>query len=74
MTKSVQKSLKAMPSITKNLTFEESTKFFQSGRKCWKRLKHKEKKNLISIKKLISIIRLATIINNDDIYLSDILR
>lgn len=74
MSKNVQKSLKGMPSITKDLTFEESAKLFQSGRKCWDLLKHKEKKNMITMKKLISIIRIATMINNDDIYLSDIIR
>lgn len=74
MGKNLQKSLKTMPSITKDLTFEESTRLFESGRKCWELLKYKEKKNKITIKKLVSIISLATMINNDDIYLSDILR
>jgi len=63
-----------MPSKNENLTNEESSMLFKSGQKCWNRLKYKERKNVLTIKKLISIIRLALMINNDDIYLSDILR
>lgn len=63
-----------MPSKTGNIVDEESAIIFKSGLKCWNKLKLKEKKNVLSIKTIISIIRLALMINNDDIYLSDILR
>jgi len=63
-----------MPSKTKDLTTEESLKLFESGSKYWTSLKNKEKKNVLSIKKLISILQLALMVNGDDIYLSDILR
>lgn len=63
-----------MPPITEGLTIEESSKLFKSGQKCWNKLKRKEKKNFLSIKKIISIIRLGLMINKDDIYLSDIIR
>lgn len=63
-----------MPSKTEDLTNEESAMLVKSRKKCWNKLKCKEKKNLLTIKKIISIIQLALMINNDDIYLSDILR
>lgn len=63
-----------MPSNTDDLNIEESSMLFKSGQKCWKKLKYKEKKNMLTIKKIISIIRLALMINDDDIYLSDIIR
>jgi len=63
-----------MPSKTKDLTTEESLKLLESGSKYWTSLKIKEKKNVLSIKKLISILQLALMVNEDDIYLSDILR
>jgi len=63
-----------MPSKTKDLTTEESLKLYKSGSKYWNSLKNKEKKNFLSIKKLISILQLALMANDDDIYLSDILR
>lgn len=63
-----------MSSKTKDLTDEESFKLFKTGRKQWNSLKTKEKKNVLSIKKLICILQLALMINDDDIYLSDILR
>lgn len=63
-----------MPSNTDDLNIEESSTLFKSGQKCWNKLKYEEKKNMLTIKKIISIIRLALMINNDDIYLSDILR
>ncbi|XP_060842088.1 TATA box-binding protein-associated factor RNA polymerase I subunit B [Rhopalosiphum padi] len=74
LTKNIKKSLTSMPSKTKDLTNEESLKLFKAGRKHWNSLKKKEKKNVLSIKKLISILQLALMINDDDIYLSDILR
>jgi len=74
LTKTTKKSLTSLPSINKDLTIEESTTLLESGKKYWKNLKCKEKKNVICVKKLISIIQLALMINNDDIYLSDILR
>lgn len=74
LTKNVKKSLKSMPSNTDTFNIEESSMLFKSGQNCWKKLKYKEKKNMLTIKKIISIIRLALMINNDDIYLSDILR
>jgi len=63
-----------MPSKTKDLATEESLKLLESGRKYWTSLKNKEKKNVLSIKKLLSILQLALMVNEDDIYLSDILR
>lgn len=63
-----------MSSKTKDLTDEKSLKRFKTSRKQWNSLKTKEKKNVLSIKKLICIIELALMINDDDIYLSDILR
>lgn len=63
-----------MPLKTRDLTIEESSELVKSGKKCWDRLKEKEKKNCLTILKMISIIQLALMINNDDIYLSDILR
>lgn len=63
-----------MSSNTNDLTNEESLKLFKTGRKQWNSLKRKEKKNVLSIKKLICILQLALMINDDDIYLSDILR
>lgn len=63
-----------MPSNTKSLTTEETSKLYKAGSKYWEKLKMKEKKNRLSIKKLISILQLALMVNNDDIYLSDILR
>ncbi|XP_025191565.1 TATA box-binding protein-associated factor RNA polymerase I subunit B [Melanaphis sacchari] len=74
LTKSIKKSLTSMPSKTKDLTQEESLKLLKTGKKQWNSLKKKERKNVLSIKKLISILQLALMINNDDIYLSDILR
>lgn len=62
-----------MPSVAED-PVEESSNRIQSGRKCWKSLKSKEDFNRISIKKIISLIRLALMINDDDIFLSDILR
>jgi len=63
-----------MPSKTKDLSTEETLKLFKSGNKYWTSLKRKEKQNILSIKKLISILQLALMINGDDIQLSDILR
>lgn len=63
-----------MPSSTKDLSFEESSFLLKTGKKCWKSLRYKERKNIVCIKKLIVIIQLALMINGDDIYLSDILR
>lgn len=64
-----------MPSVVEeNIPVDESSKRIQSGRKCWKKLQFKEKYNHISLKKIIAIIRLALMINDDDIFLSDILR
>lgn len=63
-----------MPSKTKDLTTEESLKLLQSGSKYWDSLKKKEKQDVLSIKKLMSILQLALMVNDDDIYLSDILR
>lgn len=72
--KNVKKSLTSMPSTTKDLSTEETLKLLKSGNKYWTSFKKKEKKNVLSIKKLISILQLALMINNDDIHLSDILR
>lgn len=72
--KNIKKSLTSMPSKTKDLATEESLKLLESGRKYWTSLKNKEKKNVLSIKKLLSILQLALMVNEDDIYLSDILR
>jgi len=74
LTKDIKKTLRSMPSKTEDLTNEESAMLVKSRKKCWNKLKCKEKKNLLTIKKIISIIQLALMINNDDIYLSDILR
>lgn len=74
MTKNIKQSLTSISSKTKDLTNEESLKLFETGRKQWNSLKTKEKKNVLSIKKLICILQLALMINDDDIYLSDILR
>lgn len=74
LTKNIKQSLTLMSSKTKELTDEESLKLFKTGRKQWNSLKTKEKKNVLSIKKLICILQLALMINDDDIYLSDILR
>lgn len=70
----MKKSLISMPSKTGDLTNEESSKLFKSGKKYWKNFKSKEQNKILNIKKLISIIRLALMINDDNIYLSDILR
>ncbi|XP_015374841.1 PREDICTED: TATA box-binding protein-associated factor RNA polymerase I subunit B [Diuraphis noxia] len=72
--KNIKKSLTSMPSKTKDLSTEETLKLFKSGNKYWTSLKKKEKKNVLSIKKLLSILQLALMINGDDIHLSDILR
>jgi len=74
LTKNIKQSLTSISSKTKDLTNEESLKLFETGRKQWNSLKTKEKKNVLSIKKLICILQLALMINDDDIYLSDILR
>ncbi|XP_050548442.1 uncharacterized protein LOC126910092, partial [Daktulosphaira vitifoliae] len=42
--------------------------------KSWENIKFKDKKNHLTLKKLITIIRLGLLINKDDIYLSDLLR
>lgn len=74
LTKTIKRSLTLMPSKTENLTVEESFNLIKSGRKSWIHLKRSEKKNSLTLKKVVSIIQLALIINNDDIYLSDIIR
>lgn len=63
-----------MPSCTKDLTAEESSTLLRAGKESWMKLKHRERKNIVSIKKLIAIIQLALMINGDNIYLSDIIR
>lgn len=63
-----------MPSKTKDLTNEESSKLLKSGKKYWRNMTAKNLNNFLNIKKLISIIRLALMINDDNIYLSDMLR
>lgn len=63
-----------MPSMSKNLTSEESLLLLKTSKKCWSRFKVSDKKNCLRIKKLVAIIHIALMINNDDIYLSDILR
>lgn len=63
-----------MPSISENLTYEESLLLLKTGEKCWSRFKNADKENCLCIKKLVAIIHIALMINNDDIYLSDILR
>lgn len=62
-----------MPSKN-NLTHEEYSMLLKTGKKNWYNLKHREAKNNVCIKTLIAIIQLALMINDDDIYLSDILR
>lgn len=74
MTKTIKKSLISMPLKTTNLSVEESSNLIKSGRKSWINLKSKEKKNSLTIRKVVSIIQLALMINNDDIYSSDIIR
>lgn len=74
LTKNLKKSLLEMPSKTENLTTEESSKLLKTGKKYWKNMKSKDQKNFLNIKKLLSIIRLALMINDDNIYLSDMLR
>ncbi|XP_050053252.1 TATA box-binding protein-associated factor RNA polymerase I subunit B isoform X3 [Aphis gossypii] len=74
LTKNIKQSLTSVSSKTNDLTNEEPLKLFKTGRKQWNSLKRKEKKNVLSIKKLICILQLALMINDDDIYLSDILR
>lgn len=73
LSKNLKKTLKSMPSTTNNYTDEELSGIFQSGQKRWNRLKKRGEKNL-KMKKVIAIIRLALMINNDDIYVSDIIR
>lgn len=73
MTKTVKNTLLSMPSKV-NRTVDESSRQNSSSRKCWASLKHKERSKILSLKKLIAIIRLALMINDDDIFLSDILR
>jgi len=63
-----------MPSKTKDLTIEESLKLFNSGLKYWTNFKKRGKQDVLSIKKVLSILHLALMVNDDDIYLSDILR
>lgn len=62
-----------MPSKN-NLTPEEYSTLLKTGKRYWYNLKDREAKNNISIKTLVAIIQLALMINDDDIYLSDILR
>lgn len=73
MTKIMKKTLQSMPSVAEDPVGESSNQI-QSGRKNWENLKSKEYYNHTSIKKIIAIIRLALMINDDDIFLSDILR
>lgn len=73
LSKNFKKTLKSLPSTTNNYTDEELSETFQSGQKRWNSLNKRERKNL-KMKKVIAIIRLALMINNDDIYVSDIIR
>lgn len=71
----MKKTLLSIPSVAdENLTVEESSKQIKSGRVCWHSFVKKNQNNHLSIKKLISIIIFALMINDDDIYQSDILR
>lgn len=63
-----------MPSKTSEISIGESSTLFERGKKCWSKLKYKDQKNILTMKKLISIIQFALMINNDDIFLSDIIR
>lgn len=63
-----------MPSKNNHLTPEEYSVLLETGKRNWYNLKHREAKNNITIKTLVAIIQLALMINDDDIYLSDILR
>lgn len=73
MTKIMKKTLVSLPSVAEDAA-EKSSNQIQYGRKCWKSLQSKENYNHVSLKKIIALIRLALMINDDDIFLSDILR
>lgn len=63
-----------MPSETGEISNGKSSTLFKRGKKEWSKLKYNDQKNMLTMKKLISIIQFALMINNDDIFLSDIIR